>query len=148
MSKRSPRLQFTEEERATPELQKAIKNADKAADKLDKAEAKIPKKTVVKMHGSADVDTVVARYNVRAYQSGQLETVDVSHLGSLSYSAVPYLQELTEDDNPEIAQMATDILNRKARFLNEEEDLRSWNYEKVQAMEILKAYRQTETAER
>ena len=46
MSKRSPRLQFTEEERATPELQKAIKNADKAADKLDKAEAKIPKKTV------------------------------------------------------------------------------------------------------
>lgn len=95
-----------------------------------------------------DVDTVVARYNVRAYQSGQLETVDVSHLGSLSYSAVPYLQELTEDDNPKIAQMATDILNRKARFLNEEEDLRSWNYEKVQAMEILKAYRQTETAER
>jgi len=46
MSKRSPRLQFTEEERATPELQKAIKNADKAADKLDKAEAKIPKKIV------------------------------------------------------------------------------------------------------
>ena len=46
MSKRSPRLQFTEEERATPELQKAIKNADKAADKPDKAEAKIPKKTV------------------------------------------------------------------------------------------------------
>ena len=46
MSKRSPRLQFTEEERATPELKKAIKNADKAADKLDKAEAKIPKKTV------------------------------------------------------------------------------------------------------
>lgn len=46
MSKRSPRLQFTEEERATPELQRAIKKADKAADKLEKAEAKIPKKTV------------------------------------------------------------------------------------------------------
>ena len=46
MSKRSPRLQFTDEERASPELKKAIQKADKKADKLDKAEAKIPKKTV------------------------------------------------------------------------------------------------------
>lgn len=46
MSKRSPRLQFTDEERAAPELEKVIRKADKAADKLDKAEAKIPKKTV------------------------------------------------------------------------------------------------------
>ena len=46
MSKRSPRLQFTEEERTAPDLKKAILKADKASDKLDKAEAKIPKKTV------------------------------------------------------------------------------------------------------
>lgn len=46
MSKRSPRLQFTEEERASSELKKPIQKADKMADKLDKAEAKIPKKTV------------------------------------------------------------------------------------------------------
>ncbi len=46
MSKRSPRLQFTEEERASPEHQKVITKADKAADKLEKAEARIPKKTV------------------------------------------------------------------------------------------------------
>jgi len=46
MSKRSPRLQFTDEERSSPELKKAIQKADKKADKPDKAEAKIPKKTV------------------------------------------------------------------------------------------------------
>jgi len=46
MSKRSPRLQFSDEERASPELKKAIQKADKKADKLEKAEAKIPKKTV------------------------------------------------------------------------------------------------------
>lgn len=46
MSKRSPRLLFSEEERATPELEKSVRKADKAADKLEKAEAKIPKKTV------------------------------------------------------------------------------------------------------
>lgn len=46
MSKRSPRLQFSDEKRASPELKKVIEKADKKADKLDKAEAKIPKKTV------------------------------------------------------------------------------------------------------
>ena len=48
MSKRSPRLQFSEEEQSAPELKKAIQKAEKKADKLDKAEAKIPKKTVNK----------------------------------------------------------------------------------------------------
>jgi hypothetical protein len=43
----SSRLQFTEEERAAPELQKAIHKSDKAADKLDAARAAIPKKRVL-----------------------------------------------------------------------------------------------------
>ena len=43
----SSRLQFTEEERAAPELKKAIRKSDKAADKLDAAKAAIPKEKVV-----------------------------------------------------------------------------------------------------
>lgn len=46
MAKRAPRLQFTEEERASPELAPAIQKADKKIKKLEKAEAKIPKKEV------------------------------------------------------------------------------------------------------
>ena len=46
MAKRSPRLQFSEEECAVPELEKAIRKADKRMDKLEKAESKIPKKRV------------------------------------------------------------------------------------------------------
>ena len=46
MAKRSPRLIFTEEERALPELERAVRKADRAAVKLEKAEAKIPRKTV------------------------------------------------------------------------------------------------------
>lgn len=46
MAKRSPRLQFTEEERASPNLASAAKKADKRMDKLEKAEAKIPVKKV------------------------------------------------------------------------------------------------------
>ena len=44
----SSRLQFSEAERATPELQKAIKKSDKAADRLDAARAAIPQKTKIK----------------------------------------------------------------------------------------------------
>ena len=42
------RLQFSEAERATPELQKAIRKSDKAADRLDAARAAIPKQTKIK----------------------------------------------------------------------------------------------------
>ena len=43
---KEPRLRFTDEERATPALEKPIRKADKAAAKADKAQAKIPKKKV------------------------------------------------------------------------------------------------------
>lgn len=41
------RLQFSEAKRATPDLQKAIKKSDTAADRLDKARAAIPKQTKI-----------------------------------------------------------------------------------------------------
>ena len=44
---KTSRLQFTEEERATPELQKAICKSERAADRLDEARAAIPKKKVL-----------------------------------------------------------------------------------------------------
>lgn len=40
----SSRLQFSDEERAAPELQKVIRKSDKAADKLDAARAAVPEK--------------------------------------------------------------------------------------------------------
>lgn len=46
-NKKSSRLTFTEEERNIPELQKYIKKSDQAADRLDKARDKIPKKKVL-----------------------------------------------------------------------------------------------------
>lgn len=44
---KTSRLQFTEEERATPELQKAIRKSERAANRLDEARAAIPKKKVL-----------------------------------------------------------------------------------------------------
>lgn len=74
----------------------------------------------------ADVDTVTARYNVEAYMSGRLETVDVRYLSTLGDGAVPYLQQLTLEADPEIAQQAQDAITRQ--YINSGEDFRSWNY--------------------
>lgn len=82
----------------------------------------------------ADVDTQVARYNVRAYQQGRLETIDVSHLGQLGYGAVPYLEELTHDSDPAVAGSAAAILTRESCQVR---DFRDWNYSEARAEEIL-----------
>ena len=59
--KKKVRLQFTEEERADPTLKKPIAKSEKAADKLDKAEAKIPKKTIKSKERTFDADTGKAK---------------------------------------------------------------------------------------
>ena len=54
---RSSRLQFTDDERATPELEKYIEKSDKAADKLDAARAAIPKKKIITKERTFDEAT-------------------------------------------------------------------------------------------
>ncbi len=96
----------------------------------------------------ADVDTIVASYNVKAYTSGKLETVDVSHLGNLSNSAVPYLQELANAADSETAQMAKDILTRQTRtYYDPDADFRGWNYATSSASVIWEQYYRTEQKE-
>lgn len=58
---KSSRLQFTDEERATPELEKYIQKSDKAADKLDAARAAIPKKKVLTKEHTFDEATSKAK---------------------------------------------------------------------------------------
>ena len=57
------RLQFTEEERATPELEKYIKKSDKAADRLDGARGKIPKEK--KLVGERTFDEATGKGKTR-----------------------------------------------------------------------------------
>ncbi len=73
----------------------------------------------------ADVDTVVARYNVTAYQSGTLESVDVQYLDSLGHGAVPYIARLTKDTDPQVAAAAKEALCYGYYTIH---DFRDWNY--------------------
>lgn len=54
---KSSRLQFTDEERATPELEPYIQKSDKAADHLDAAKAAIPKKKTLATERTFDEAT-------------------------------------------------------------------------------------------
>ncbi|MGX8700312.1 CD1108 family mobile element protein [Caproiciproducens sp.] len=57
MEKRAPRLQFTDEERTDPALRRPISKAQKAAAKADRAQAKIPKKKVLRKQHTVDPAT-------------------------------------------------------------------------------------------
>ena len=80
--KREPRLQFSDADLAEPKLEKPIKRVKKAAAKADKAQAKIPKKTVVKKERGFDPATGKVKMQLR------FEEVDKKKLPSKLTHAV------------------------------------------------------------
>lgn len=55
----------------------------------------------------ANIDARIPEYNIKAYESGSIQTLDVDSLANLSDSAVPYLVELSKDSrNPVTAHNA------------------------------------------
>ena len=63
--KREPRLQFSDADLAEPKLEKPIKRVKKAAARADKAQAEIPKKTVVKKERGFDPATGKVKTQLR-----------------------------------------------------------------------------------
>ena len=80
--KREPRLQFSDADLAEPKLEKPIKRVKKAEAKADKAQAKIPKKTVVKKERGFDPATGKVKTQLR------FEEVDKKKLPSKLTHAV------------------------------------------------------------
>jgi hypothetical protein len=74
-----------------------------------------------------DVDTLVAKYNVDAYLSGKLETVDVRYIALSGKGAVPHLDRLhREAPESAIRTAAQDYL--KLTQKERDTDFRNWNY--------------------
>lgn len=104
MGKRSPRLQFTKEERAASELKKVIQKADIKADKLEKAEAKIPKKTVKRKERVVDAEGKVTTRLYFEEVDRKKPTSKLSHAAAASpvssaLSAVHREIRQSEEDN-------------------------------------------------
>ena len=71
----------------------------------------------------ANVDGIVARYNVDAWKSGKLDSLDVQMICRLGDGAVPVLTELADCGDEAVAKKARQALKRRDPVT----DLRSWN---------------------
>lgn len=106
----------------------------------------------------ANVDGVVARYNVDAWRSGRLDSLDMKTVCVLGDGAVPALTELAADEDAQISAAAVRELDERLeefRLAAHQKqgkewvlvptdgsiDLRSWSLIRQQAYEALKAYR-------
>lgn len=87
---------------------------------------------------------MVAAYNVNAYQTGILKTVDVEYLGTLGSGAVPQIAKLLDDQNAEVAEAAQRVLNRN--YVNRN-DFRSWNFADWRAKPFVPEQQEAYTAE-
>ena len=97
------RLQFTDEERADPELKKYVKRSEKAADKLDKARNKIPKQK--RIQAAREFDEATGRGKTRLY----IEETDKPPNGKLRHSPL---------ERP--AKEATNYLHKKVHEVEQE----------------------------
>lgn len=66
-----------------------------------------------------NMDCIIARYNVYAYQSGKLETIDVDHFYDLSADAAAYAVPLLDDEDPAIRSQAATYIHSKKQYLNQ-----------------------------
>lgn len=104
--------------------------------------------------GFVNVDRIVAAYNVHAYQSGALESVDMETLDELSDASVPYLAELLSDSDHAVAHHAALTLfehakellrfekteNGGVRLIDDSFDLRGFNLTHQRAKQVIARY--------
>ena len=85
----------------------------------------------------ANVDGLVARYNVDAWRSGKLYSLDIQMICYLGDGAVPVLDELAHaSTDAALADKARDELERRRPLT----DLRSWTLVTQEANEVLKRF--------
>ena len=100
--------------------------------------------------GLADIDTTIAKYNVTAYQSGNLSRIDTYQLEQIGAAAVPYIERLATDKDPDVAAWAKQELQTRALYgivtsfpteeKEEPQEIRSFNLTVKRARNILKKY--------
>ena len=158
MSKRNIRLEFTEEERRNLSLKKPIRKAEKAAEKLDKAKAKLPtkingqeKKPPSKLvHITADtpIDVLATQFHREAKESdntaaeavdagvGTLQTVrEVSYHQKLK----PYRAAVRAEKKADAANLS--VLGKETQEITKSSRMQQKRYVK---REYMKAKRSSE----
>lgn len=97
----------------------------------------------------ANMDHVIASYNITAYKNKEIESLDVSMIGDLSDGAIPDLYEIyTSDFDDEIKESAASALRQKLRWYSEELEeenngigFRNFNLSHKRALETLEKFK-------
>ena len=111
----SSRLQFTDEERADPDLQKAIRRSDRVADKLDAAKEAIPTKKVLKTERVFDEAAGKGKTRLR------FEDVEKKPNGHLRHNPLSRpVQELTATAHGEVRKVEHENVGVEAGHKGEE----------------------------
>ena len=111
----SSRLQFTDEERADPDLQKAIRRSDRVADKLDAAKEAIPTKKVLKTERVFDEAAGKGKTRLR------FEDVEKKPNGHLRHNPLSRpVQELTATAHGEVRKVEHENMGVEAGHKGEE----------------------------
>ena len=112
----------------------------------------------------SDIDGMVAKYNIDAYTSGKIDSIDLEYINNLSDSSLIYITDLADSDNHKVAREARKIINRNLErnyhsdiFNNDTEkqnityknntDFREYNYSKGRGEKALVEYYNSLSAE-
>ena len=121
---RESRLQFTDKERLDPVMGKAVQKAEKAADKAEKAQAKIPTKKVIKRELITDNSNGKIKVKLH-FEDTEKKPPSKLKIGEAPAAAVrrQIRREIreSEDDNVgvEAAGFAADTANSSTHLLQE-----------------------------
>lgn len=107
----------------------------------------------------ANIDNMVVRYNVNAYNEGRISTIDVDYIKNMSDSSLEYAVELADCDNHKVSKKIRTIIIQKIRddygqafnlddmdkydhsiIYKPDSDFRSYNYSADKACRFLEAY--------
>ena len=158
MPKRNIRLEFTEEERQNPSLKKPIRKAEKAAEKLDKAKAKLPTKIngqekkppskLVHITAYTPIDVLATQFHREAKESdntaaeavdagiGALQTV---REGKYHQKLKPYRAAVRAEKKADAANLR--VLEKEAQEITKSSRMQQKRYVK---REYMKAKRSSE----
>ncbi|MCH5315655.1 MAG: DUF4173 domain-containing protein [Eubacterium sp.] len=91
----------------------------------------------------SNIDARIAEYNINAYESSKIDTLDVKYLANLSDSSVPYVVELIKSDDKDISLKAQYEIYEKLRFEYydyDNSDFREYNCSAHTAVSLCKEY--------
>jgi cell wall-associated NlpC family hydrolase len=93
-------LRFTDEDRATPELQKPIHNAEHTAEKLNESKAKIPKRKIIKPERTVNADTGKKTVRLHFEEVDKKKPSKLTHVATDAIAAEVHRQiDKSSDDN-------------------------------------------------